>query len=397
MKKTFFIPILFLLLISVAEATSVSLNVSWQLSSNVTRPGGYNTIYLTVTNTGTDVQGIVITPTAGPYLSIVSGNKIELGGLPASLSQQAAITVKADENSTSTTSYVYVETIYYYSDSQYKKDFYIPIIIKGDPNIQIENVNFNGSLEPGNNVLLTFDLVNEGQGDAKDLTVSLSQNSNFISQGSSGEFFVKNLDRHETQRMNVPLTISPDASIGTTTIPIELSYYDSARSSNFVDNQQIGVSIIGNYNFIVTLDSQDIITTETTGSATIKIANGGDQQALHLLVNVVNPSNIDINPAMIYVGNLNSDDYDSEILSLKVGQVNPGLYPINLNITYDDSFGKTYSQMYPVNIRVSSKSEYSLAHPVQTPLSLIVVAIIVVTVLFLVYRKGYLNKLFGRK
>lgn len=397
MKRILFAPIIFLLLIGVAVATSISLNVAWQLSSNSTKPGGYTTIYLTVTNTGTDVQGIEIIPTPGPYLSIISGNKIELGDLPATLSQQAAVTVKADENSTSTTSYVYIETTYYYSNSQYKKDFYIPITIKGDPKIQIENVNFNGSLEPGNSIILTFDLVNEGQGGAKDITVSLSQNSNFISSGSSGEFFIRSLDKYENQRLTVPLTVSPEASIGTTTIPIELRYYDSTRSSNFADTQQIGASIVGNYNFIVTLDSQDVIAAGTTGSATVKIANGGNQQAFHLVINVIKSNNFDITPTTIYVGNLNSDDYDSETLSLVAGQVNAGLYPINLNITYDDSFGRAYSQAYPVNIEISSKSAYSLANPVQTPLSLIVIVIAVIIVLFFIYRKGYLNKILRRK
>jgi len=397
MKRMLFVFIAFLFIVVLAEATSISLNVAWQLSSNSTKPGGYTTIYLTVTNTGTDVQGIEIIPTPGPSLSIISGNKIELGDLPATLSQQVAVTVKADENSNSTTSYVYIETTYYYSNSQYKKDFYIPITIKGDPKIQIENVNFNGSLEPGNNIILTFDLVNEGQGGAKDITVSLSQNSNFISSGSSGEFFIRSLDKYENQKLTVPLTVSPEASIGTTTIPIELSYYDSTRSGNFVDTQQIGASIVGNYNFIVTLDSQDVIAAGTTGSATVKIANGGNQQAFHLVVNVIKPNNFDITPTTIYVGNLNSDDYDSETLSLVAGQVNTGLYPISLNITYDDSFGRTYSQTYPVNIEISSRSAYSLAHPVQTPLSLIVIVIVVIIVLFFIYRKGYLNKLFRRK
>jgi hypothetical protein len=397
MKKIIFILIIFLLSIGIAGATAVSLNVSWQLSSNVTRPGAYSTIYLTVANTGVDVSGIIINPTAGPYLKVVSGSSTEIGDLPATQSQQAAITVKADDNATTTTSYVYLDITYYYGNSQYEKTFYVPITIRGDPKIQIENVNFNSSLEPGSNVLLTFDLVNDGQGGAKDITVSLTQNSNFITLGSSGEFFIKNLDRYGTQELTIPLTVSPDASIGTTTIPIELSYYDSSSSTSFTDTQQIGASIMGNYNFIVTLDSQDVIAPETTGSATIKIANGGNQQASHLVVNVIKSNNFDITPTTIYVGNLNSDDYDSETLSLSANQVSPGLYPVNLNISYDDSFGRTYSQLYPVNIEISSNSAYSLAHPAQTPLSFIIIIVIVAIVLFMIYRKGYLNKLFRRK
>jgi hypothetical protein len=140
-----------------------------------------------------------------------------------------------------------------------------------------------------------------------------------------------------------------------------------------------------------------VIAAGTTGSATIKIANGGNQQAFHLAVNVVKSKDFDITPAIIYVGNLNSDDYDSEKLSLNVGSIDPGLYPINLNISYEDSFGNTYSQIYPVNIQVSSKSEYSLTHPAQTPFTFVIILIVVIVVLFIIYRKGYLNKLFRKK
>jgi len=397
MRRIFFILIVSLLLIGLASATSISLNVAWQLSSNTTKPGGYNTIYLTITNTGTDVSSIVITPTAGPGIKIISGYKLELGDLPATYSQQASISIKADENATSTTSYVYLEVVYYYSNSQYKKTLYVPITIKRDPILQIENVNFSDSLEPGNTVSLSFDLNNEGLGDAKDITVSISQTSNFIVSESSGEFFLSSLSSSESKKLTFPITVSPDALIGTTTIPVELKYYDETRTNNYVETKEIGALIKGKYNFIVTLDSQDVITAGATGSATIKIANAGNQEALYLTINVVKSNNFDTSPTTIYVGNLKSDDYDSEKLSLKVGSVDPGSYPITLQISYKDSFGKSYSEIYSVNAKVYSKAEYALAHQTQSPLPIIVIVIIIIVVLFIAYRKGYLNKFFRKK
>jgi len=62
MKKIILI-ILFLLLVGIAEAVNISLTVSWQLSSSTVRPGGDLIIYLTVTNPGLDLSGVVLTAT----------------------------------------------------------------------------------------------------------------------------------------------------------------------------------------------------------------------------------------------------------------------------------------------------------------------------------------------
>lgn len=386
---------IFLLSVGVAEA-AVSLNVTWQLSSNTTRPGGYSTIYLTVANSGVDVSGIIIVPTAGPNLHITSGSKIELGDLPATYSQQASVSVKVDENSSTTTSYVYMEITYYYSNSQYKKTFYVPISIRGDPILQIENVNFSDSLQPGKTVSMSFDLVNEGLGTARDIKVALSQNSNFVTLGSAGEIFINNLGKSQSQPIIFSLAVSPDASIGTTTIPLTLSYFDDVRSTNYSESREIGAKITGSYNFISTVDSQDVLVAGKSGYVTIKIANGGDQEALHLLLGIVKSDNFDFNPTTVYVGNLNSDDYDSEKILVDVGPVEPGYYPINVNVTYDDSFGNTYSDVYPVNIKVSTQAEYSLAQPSQSPVGLFIFLIVLIIVVFIAFRKGFIHRIFRK-
>ena len=396
MKKIILFIVL-LLSVTLAEATISSINVTWQFSIATLRPSSMATISLSVSNSGADLTNVLINATTGPYIKILSGGEIELGGLASLSTSQSAISIKIDDNAPSTNSYVYLDVSYYTGTSSYEKTFYIPITIVREPTLQINNVNFSNDLEPGKTATLSFDLKNEGLGDAKDIIVSLPQTSNLIVPESSGEFFINSLASSESKTLTFPITVSPDASIGTTTIPVTLTYYDETRTNNYTDTKEIGALITGKYNFIVTVDSQDIVTTGTSGSITIKIANAGNEEADYLTVKAIPSNNFDISPTTIYIGNLKSDDYDSEKLSLKVGSVEPGFYPISLQINYKDSFGKSYSEIYSVNAKVYSKAEYSLANQTQTPLTTLFAIVVVIVVFFIAYRKGYLNKLFRRK
>lgn len=394
MKKSVLvlIPIIIILGASLAEASIASLSVSWQLPTSTLRPSSISTISLTVTNTGLDLTDVVITPTAGPYIKITSGSKNDIGGLAAATTAQSAISIKVDDNVPSTTSYVYLQVDYYTGSSSYEKTFYIPLVIIREPILQISNVNFSSDLEPGKSVTLYFNLNNEGMGNAKDITVSLPQTSNFITSESSGEFFIDNLASGESKTLTFPITVSPSAIIGTATLPVKLSYYDETRTNVYNDTKQIGALIKGKYNFIVTVDSQDVLTTDTSGSITIKIANAGNEQADFLAVKVIPPNSIDISPSYVYVGNLNSDDYDSEKLSMNVGSVSPGNYPISLQLTYKDSFGNPYSEIYSVNAQVSTKAEYSMMHPSSPSSLLIIVVVIVIIGVIIIWRKGLFKK-----
>jgi hypothetical protein len=391
MKKAL-IAIVILLSVTLVEASVASLNVTWQLSTSTLRPSSISTILLTVTNIGIDLTDIVITSTAGPYVKITSGNKIDLNALASASSAQGALSIKIDDNAPSTTSFVYLQIDYYTGTSSYEKTLYVPITVIREPILQINNVNFSNNLEPGKAVTLSFDLKNEGLGDAKDIKVSLSQTSNFIVSDSSGESFINDLASSESKTLTFPITVSPDSAIGTTTIPVKLSYYDETRTNGYNDTKQIGTLITGKYNFIVAVDSQDVLTTDTSGYITIKFSNAGSEEADYLAIKTISSNNFDLSPTSIYVGNLKSDDYDSEKLLLKVGAIEPGDYPISLQLNYKDSFGKSYDEVYSVNAKVSSKAEYSLAHPTSNSPLIIIIIVFVVVVIFIAYKRGIFKR-----
>jgi hypothetical protein len=337
MKKILFL-VSFLLIIGLAEAANVALSVTWQLSSSVVRPGSDFAVYITVTNPGLDVTGVTLTASPGPYLKLTSGNKIELGDVPATNSQQTSITAKADDNAVSAISYIYMEAKYYYGNTEYKRTFYVPITIRRDPLLEIRNIQFSDSVEPGKTIIMTFDIFNAGDMAASDLSVKLNSTNLFITPESSGEKVIGRVDPSQTQTINFPLTINPEADIGIENIPVFLTYYDDTKTNNYTQIKNIGLKITGSAEFVISIDSYNSLYYGRMGEVKIYIANKGTAPADYISVDAKS----EFGSKSFYIGSLSPDD--SETMQLPQTLTTAfGKYPIHLVLSYRDRFGDSYT------------------------------------------------------
>jgi hypothetical protein len=338
MKKIFLPLIFFLLFVCLVEAAIVSLNVSWQLSVETLRPGGDATISLTFTNAGTsDITSVVATPIAGEYIKITSG-KIDLGGVPATTSHQGAISIKVDEDAISTTSYVFLEVDYYTGTSSYEKSFYIPITIRRKPILEIRNVEYSDSVEPGKTVILSFDIFNSGDGPAKDLKIILNKTDLFTTPGSSGEVVIDNLDSSGYNHLEFSITIDPDASIGIDSIPAKFSYYDETKTNVYSETKNIGIRISGTIEFVTTFEPGENFYYGNIGKAEITISNSGSGSAEYVTIK----ANSDYGSKEFYIGSLDSDDSETIEFIQDLRSVS-SKYPITLEISYKDKFQNSYA------------------------------------------------------
>ncbi|MEM5872387.1 MAG: hypothetical protein QXD55_00785 [Candidatus Aenigmatarchaeota archaeon] len=371
MKKI--IVLFFLLTLTIAFAATISVNVSWQISSTILRPASVATISLTITNPGVDLTDVIVTASPGPYVKILSGSRIELGSLSYLSSAQASISIKIDENAVSTNSYVYLEVDYKYTgETYYKKILYIPITIIREPIIQIKNVKFSSDPEPGKTIDLSFDLVNDGMGDAKDVSVSIASNSNFLAFGSN-EVFLNDIKKLEGKTVTFPLSISPDASVGMSSIPIKISYYDETRTNYYNQTKEVGIKISGNIDFIATVSSYSNFYYGSIGKVTISIANRGTAPANFITVK----ASSDYGSKEFYIGSLDSDDSDTIELQQDLTKAKEK-YVISLLITYRDKFDNSYSVEKFVEVI-----------PENAPLNynVIIVGIFILAIVYLIYRK----------
>jgi len=373
MKKIFFILLVFLLSVSLVEAT-VSLSISWQLSAATLRPGSDTTISLTFTNAGTDViTNVIAKATPGSYIKIISGGKIELGGISSTTSQQAAISIKVDENAPSTTSYVYLEVDYYTGTSSYEKSFYIPLTIKRKPLLEIKNVEYSDSAEPGKTLELSFEILNSGDGPAKDLQITLNQSQLFTTISSGGETTIKNLDPLKYEKIRFDITINPDASVGINSIPVKLTYYDETKETSYSETKNIGISITGIIEFVTTFEPGENFYYSNVGKAEITLSNSGTAPAEYVTIK----ASSDFGSKEFYIGSLDSDDSETIKLVQDLRGAT-GKYPITLDISYKDRFQNIYSV-----------TEIVEAMPTNAPVDYTIVIVIVVLIVIAVwyYRK----------
>lgn len=396
MKKLFLFAILASLIIFVSSALAAgSVTISSQVLDSSIRPGGETTVILTLSNpsTTTSVTSIRLSIIPGTYLT-PSTNYVEIGGLDASASQQTSVTVKANPSATSSISYIKAEASYYVGTTEYKTTANIPIKIRRIPILQVTEVQYKPSLiEPGNKVALYFNLKNEGDGPANDIKINLNQTTEKFIVDGSPETFIDSIDPKESKSVSFNVVVDPSVEVGTYSIPITLSYSDETKTVNYTDTKYIGLSISGEYNFVIT-PSQKVVAPGRSSTVDLEIANGGNQKALYLTMNIL-PSNpiVQVTPTTKYIGNLASDDYDSEQLTFSVADnTAPGVYPLNVLLSYKDSYGKAYNETFQVDIKVSSLKDYTESNNKISPIGIIITVIILGVIGFFIYRKFFKKK-----
>lgn len=381
---TFLITLLFFLNSAFAQAPLI---ITWQVLDAKIRPGGETAIFLTLTNSGkVAIRNIEILISPGPYI-IPSIRYMKIGGLEAGTSQQTSFSIKVDPKAISTTSYLTIKSTYYPNSEQKETTVNVPITIRTLPILQIEDVKYNPALiEPGNNVQLSFTLVNKGDGSAKDVRVVLTQLKELFTTELEENFISEILPNQKVQ-VSFNLIINPYITTGVYLIPVSIFYFDETKMESHSSTKQIGLTISGKYNFIVILESQEILAPGGEGEAMIKVVNAGTQEAQFLTLKPL-PSEqlIQISPSIAYIGNLKSNDYDTEKFTFKVDKkALPGIYPLKLEISYKDIYGKAYTEEHSIDIKIYSPEEV----PKRKIPSLLIVAVGFLTFLlaYIIYKK----------
>lgn len=379
--KKIFVFVLGLLLISNVVEAAPSLSASWQTSADVLRPGSDATITLTFTNTGlTEITNVFVTATAGRYLSMSSGvGTLELGALSSASSQQGAISIRVDEDAVSTASSVTLKVEYYTGTStSYVKTISIPITIRRTPILRIENVEYDSDVEPGKETTLKFDVVNSGDGPAKDLKIKLNQTTLFIVPSSSGEIVLNSLGASQRKTIEFPIIVDPDADVGINSIDVFMSYYDETKSDMYSETSKIGLSVTGQANFIVSVDSGDNYFYGNVGYADITISNSGTGPAEFITI----VAESEYGNKEFYIGSLDPDDSESIDVIQDLRGVSSS-YPITLTISYRDKFQNPYTV---------TKTIIAFPENAPTDFTLIIVLVVVAGVGIWYYRRRQKKK-----
>lgn len=231
-------------------------------------------------------------------------------------------------------------------------------------NVELKNiVSPNGSLSPGNDAVVSFDVVNTGLSDAKNVKVNLSTDSLIVPK-SLNTIFIPTLKKGESKKVEFKLFISDEATTKNYPVAINVEYEDgSGTNSKQSAMQYIGLyvesesgktvprliidkyslepgSISAGENF--TLNISILNTSKSTPISNIKVSVSSDDGTFTT-----------VNSNSFYIDNIapNASIEKHLEFSSKSDAV-PKQYMISVNYDYEDSKGNPYNSKDFVGIPV---------------------------------------------
>jgi len=254
-------------------------------------------------------------------------------------------------------------------------------------NLEVSSVK-NQYVSPGNVTPLEISLKNKGDSSLQDISVKLDlSNVPFYAINSIAEKKLYIINASNEDLIGFDIMASPTAKCQPYQIPITLSY-KTLDGTQFTKSDFITLIVNSSPTIVVDLESSDILTGGSTGSLILNLVNKGLTDIKFLTV-TLNPGNYDIiSPSQVYIGNLNSDDFDTAQFKIYARNSNSSV-PLNVSIDYRDGNNNVYSEDRIIPLRVYSSEELSKYNLVAPPnyTGLVIIVIVLALVVYWFYRR----------
>lgn len=254
-----------------------------------------------------------------------------------------------------------------------------------DVDLDIEST-ISGPTPPGGTTPLEIVLKNAGNTTLQDISVQLDiVDLPFYPINSTAQKKIYLMRGGETNTLKYYLMASPSADCQPYKIPIDLSY-KTLDGTQYTKTDYITLVVCAEPEIVVDLDSSDIRMRGTKGTVTVNIINKGLSDVKFLTLSLELGEYEVISSSMVYIGNLDSDDFDTAEYDLFVNGAleENGQVPLNFNVTYRDGNNNLHSETQVVALSLYTPEEldrYGLV-PSQSNTGLIIVLLLVVLAVY---------------
>ena len=239
---------------------------------------------------------------------------------------------------------------------------------------------------PGQITSIALEIENDLNDIIENVNVALDLSSSSLPiapYSSSSEQSIDEIDEDDEETFNFKLIILPEAKSGVYKIPVKISYEingDEKESTELIS---------------LTVSSEPKITLSTDGALikgresliTIEIINDGIAEAKFVSIELIDPVKARINSKNYeYIGNIDSDDFDSVEYSLFT-EINAGseiLIPVMLK--YKDFSNKDYTKTETLKIPVYTIEEAQNRGIIEKPSYTTYIVIAAIVLIYIIYR-----------
>lgn len=216
---------------------------------------------------------------------------------------------------------------------------------------------------PGSKTKLTILLKNYAASLLKDVKIVLDLGKSgddatpFSPLGSANEKVLSYIEPQSSKSIEFELIVDPDAASKSYKIPISIRYSD-ALNKNYSKSNIITVIVGGEPDVYVGIDSTNIYKAGSAGEVTVKIVNKGLPNMKFVNVKLSKSEKYRIiSPAEIYIGNIDSDDYETADFKLYIEKTSEKKAILPFTVEYKDANNKDYKNVLNLELPLYSSSE----------------------------------------
>jgi hypothetical protein len=254
-----------------------------------------------------------------------------------------------------------------------------------DATLSLEKIKVDPEVAaPGENLKATLTIRNLADSFLKDISVKLDLSSTtlpFAPIQSATEKRVRQLDSGASAELSYDMIVEPDADPGVYKIPVTITFNDNLGNS-YERDDLFGVIVGTTPDISYYIDSTTVSTAGSKGSVSIKFVNKGLGNIKFLNVVMKESSSYSIiSPKEVYIGNIDSDDYETADFQLFVNPKAPKELELQLEVAYKDANNRDYTENTSVILNLYKKSEaVSLGIQEKNNTTGIIISILVVVI-----------------
>lgn len=265
--------------------------------------------------------------------------------------------------------------------------FSLVLMIALVPAMTIKNaITSPSEIAPGEVAKITIEIENTLSDDVQNVNVvlDLSASVPIAPYQGSVEESIDEIGEGDEERFTFNVIVLPDATPGIYKIPVKITY--EINGTRETKNGTIGVIVNSPPQIQISVEGYLIKGQE--GIVEIKIVNDGLSDLKFVSVQSSQPtSGATINsPLYEYLGNINSDDFETIEYSIFARETSPSMISIPIKLNYKDSTNKDFSQDEILSVRVYSSEEAKNLGLIPGQNYTLYVAIGIIILLYLLYR-----------
>jgi hypothetical protein len=235
---------------------------------------------------------------------------------------------------------------------------------------------------PGEKVDVSIEFKNELDGDIEDIEVLFDLRNVPFAPESVSEIFIDILDEDDRETETITFFVEGDADAGIYKIPILINYL----YEDVIKTKTATISVVINSEPSLSLNVDGVLIRNQKNEVNVRITNSGLNKAKFLEIEIGNGAYEIISSKKVYIGDLESDDFDTASFEIFLRDSSLVSFPITLR--YKDSLNNAEVDNVILQAKVYSVEEAERLGIIQKSNSKTYFSIILVfLILFFGYRK----------